>query len=80
MIKCKIQTSTNLFSVFTNLLEELKRCFRLLETDCFLLGFWSFDASENKRRRKNNAVTMRLTVCARVCARVCSSHSPMLLL
>lgn len=44
-------TLTNLFNVFTNLLDELKRCFRLLETDCFLLGFCSFDASENERRR-----------------------------
>lgn len=40
---------TNLFRVFTNLLEELKRCFRLLDTDCFLLGFCVFEASKNKR-------------------------------
>lgn len=40
---------TNLFRVFTNLLDELKRCFRLLDTDCFLLGFCGFEASKNKR-------------------------------
>lgn len=40
-----MEAATNLFSVFTNLLEVLKRCLRLLETDCFLLGFCSFDAS-----------------------------------
>lgn len=42
---------TNLFRVFTNLLELLKRCFRLLDTDCFLLGFCSFDTSKNKRSK-----------------------------
>lgn len=33
------------------MLELLKRCFRLLDTDCFLLGFCSFDTSENKRSK-----------------------------
>lgn len=41
---------TNLFSVLTNFLDELKRCFRLLETDCFLLGFCSLEASEGENK------------------------------
>lgn len=41
---------SNLFSVFTNLLEELNRCLRLLETDCFLLVFCSLDESEEEEK------------------------------
>jgi len=61
--------------VFTNLLEELKRCFRPLETECFLLGFWSFEESAGggggggggggagwgagRRRRRRSSRSMR---------------------
>lgn len=40
---------TDLLRVLTNLVEEWKRCFRLLETDCLRLGFCSFDVSERTR-------------------------------
>lgn len=49
ILKQRRRHITNLFRVFTNLLDELKRCFRLLDTDCFLLGFCGFEASKNKR-------------------------------
>ena len=41
----KKRTGSHLLRVLTNLEEEAKRCFRLLETDCFRLGFWSLDGS-----------------------------------
>lgn len=50
------EAASDLFSVFTNLLEELKRCFRLLETDCFLLGFCSLETSKEKDERRRKQV------------------------
>lgn len=44
----------DLFRVFTNLLEELKRCFRLLDTDCFLLGFCDLDTSTKQEKLRSS--------------------------